>query len=77
MADYGSSSRTLVGPHASQAAFVKRRRGHAAAGIVSNALKAIKKGRSRWGHDRRRLGLHYDADSVIRYKELLAFVQGA
>ena len=56
---------------------VNRRRGHAAAGIVSNALKAIKKGLSRWGHDRRRLGPHPDADFVIRDKELLPFIEGA
>jgi hypothetical protein len=56
---------------------VNRRRGQATAGVVSNSLKAIKKGRPRWGHDRRRWGPHSDVNSVIRYKELLACVQRA
>jgi hypothetical protein len=35
---------------------VTRRGGHATASSGDNALKIIEKGRSRWGHDRRRLG---------------------
>jgi len=56
---------------------VNRRRGQAVADIGSNALKAIKKGQSKWGHHRRRSGPHPDADSFIRHKELPALVQGA
>lgn len=55
---------------------VNRRRGQAVADIGSNAVKAIKKGQSKWGHHRRRSGPHPDADSFIRHKELLALVQG-
>jgi hypothetical protein len=56
---------------------VNRRGRQAAAGIGSNAVKAIKKGRSGWGHDRRRLRPHPDVDSIIRHKELLQLVRGA
>jgi hypothetical protein len=56
---------------------VNRRRGQAVAGIGSNALKAINKGQSRWGHHRRRSGPRPNADSFIRHKELPALVQGA
>jgi glutathione S-transferase len=34
--------------------FVNRHRGQVAAGIESNAIKAIEKDRSQWGHGRRR-----------------------
>ena len=43
----------------------------------NNALKAIEKDLSGWGHDRRRLGSHPDDDSAIRQKELRRLVQGA
>jgi hypothetical protein len=56
---------------------VNRRGGQFAGGFGSNALKTNKKGQSGWGHDRRRLGPHLNADSVIRHKELLSSVQGA
>ena len=56
---------------------VNRRRGQAVADIGSNAVKALKKGQSRWGHHRRRSGPHPDVDSFIRHKELPALVQGA
>jgi hypothetical protein len=50
-------------------------RGQAAVGIGSNDLRPIKKGRSAWGYDRRRLGPH--PDPGICNKELLPLVQGA
>lgn len=43
----------------------------------SNALQAIEKCQSRWGHHRRRSGPHRDADFYIRYKGLPELVQGA
>jgi hypothetical protein len=55
---------------------VNRRRGPAAVAIVSIALKVNKLPSSR-GHDRRRLGPHHEANSVIGNKELLKMFQGA
>ncbi len=56
---------------------VNRRWGHPVSDIGHNALNAIKKGQSRWGHHRRRSGPHPNANSFIRRKELPALLQGA
>jgi hypothetical protein len=55
--------------------YVNRREGHVTAGRGDNALKTIDKGRSRRGHDRRRLGPHLNANSPIWHKQLAPLVQ--
>jgi zinc-finger of transposase IS204/IS1001/IS1096/IS1165 len=56
---------------------VTRRGRHATGGSGDNALKMIEKGRSRWGHDRRRLGPHPNTSSPICHKQLAPLVQAA
>jgi hypothetical protein len=64
-------------PLVDMAGTVTRRRGHATAGTGDIALNMIEKVRSRWGHDRRRLGPHPNGNSRIHHKELAPGVHAA
>jgi hypothetical protein len=55
---------------------VNLRRGQVIADIGCNALKAIKKGQSRWGSPSAPIGTPPDADFFTRHKQLPALFKG-